>query len=106
MESSHKAENYFFRTRFNCPQLQSRCVSCQYSFPSESYLQNHDCKAFQNSGSDFDDQESFSFRFRYQCGTLCGKSWKHNLEKMTSKQNQLRITNFNLITSLLSWKLH
>jgi len=56
MESSHKAENYFFRTRFNCPQLQSRCVSCQYSFPSESYLQNHDCKAFQNSGSDFDDQ--------------------------------------------------
>ena len=87
MESSHKAENYFFRTRFNCPQLQSRCVSCQYSFPSESYLQNHDCKAFQNSGSDFDDQESFSFRFRYQCGTLCGKSWKHNLEKMTSKQN-------------------
>ena len=48
MEAEHEAENYFFRTRFNCLQLQTRCVSCQFSFPSESYLQNHNCRQFQD----------------------------------------------------------
>ena len=56
IESTHKIENFFFRTRFNCPQLQTRCVSCQFSFPSEAYLQNHDCKSYQLlSGSINDD---------------------------------------------------
>ena len=48
MEDEHESENYFFRSRFNCLQLQTRCVSCQFSFPSESYLQNHNCRLFQD----------------------------------------------------------
>ena len=55
LENNHPAGNYFFRTRFNCPQLQSRCVSCQYSFPSETYLLKHDCRGYQDA-ADHDDQ--------------------------------------------------
>ena len=53
LEANHPAENYFFRTRFNCPQLQSRCVSCQYSFPSETYLK-HNWRGY--DAADHDDQ--------------------------------------------------
>ena len=43
------------RTTEILKKLQSRCVSCQYSFPNETYLLKHDCRGYQDA-ADYDDQ--------------------------------------------------